>query len=143
MPIPTRRDIDVYGSPDEGAACQHFLGKTVEDAEILFREAGIVYQEDLMWMGAVAFRYYVKAAIAYIRSEMAIGDACMVRSFSAVLQFRLDTDPEAALLPVVDDLLSVCVYIMENTNKFDFQPELDGDIGFKLAFLHQALEGLI
>lgn len=36
--LPTCREINVYDSLDERSACEHFLGKTLEEAEALFRE---------------------------------------------------------------------------------------------------------
>jgi len=36
MPIPSREDINVYGSLDERVACEHFLGKNLDEAEALF-----------------------------------------------------------------------------------------------------------
>ena len=63
--IPTSNEINVYDSLDERSACEHFQGKNLDEAELLFRENSLCYQEDLMWMGPMAFRYYVEAAIRY------------------------------------------------------------------------------
>ena len=70
-PIPSRSDINVFDTLDERDACEHFLGKNIDEAEALFREDFLCYQEDLMWMGPRAFRYYVHAAINYIHSDAA------------------------------------------------------------------------
>lgn len=59
MPLPTRQDINVHDSLDERSACEHFLGKSLLEAETLFRENSLYYQEDLMFMGASAFRFYL------------------------------------------------------------------------------------
>jgi hypothetical protein len=64
-PSPSREEINVYDSLDERSACRNFLGKTLDQAEALFRESSLYYQEGLMWMGPVAFRYYIQAAINY------------------------------------------------------------------------------
>ena len=51
MTLPTAADINVHDSLDEQHACQVFLGKSIDQAEALFRENGLFYQEDLMGMG--------------------------------------------------------------------------------------------
>ena len=70
MRLPTAREINPIPTDLDGKCAEkHFLGKTLDEAETLFREASIIYQEDLMFMGAPAFRFYVQAAISYIQSE--------------------------------------------------------------------------
>ncbi len=90
MTLPTHQDINVFDSLDERAACEHFLGKNLDEAEALFRENALTYQEDLMFMGASAFRFYVQAAINYIQSEAATGDADMINCFAGLLEHRLE-----------------------------------------------------
>jgi hypothetical protein len=58
MTLPTRQDINVHDSLDEPSAGEHFLGKSMEEAEALFRESSPFHQEDLMFTGASAFRFY-------------------------------------------------------------------------------------
>ena len=87
MDIPTREDINVYGSLDEQAACDHFFGENLKEAEDLFRENSQFYQEDLMWMGPRAFRYYVNAAINYLQSESAGGDSDVLHWWGEYLHF--------------------------------------------------------
>ena len=50
---------------DEQYAFHHFFGKSLEEAELLFVENAIYYQEDLMWMPAVCSRYYLMAYCDY------------------------------------------------------------------------------
>jgi hypothetical protein len=74
MRLPTAKDISPkfgtdYEGNDERCAREHFLGKSLDEAEALFRQNALFYEEDLLWMGAPAFRYYVPAFIRYIRSE--------------------------------------------------------------------------
>jgi hypothetical protein len=49
--LPTREEINVYNSLDEQWAVKMFLGKDLKEAEAMFREGFLSYQEDLMWMG--------------------------------------------------------------------------------------------
>jgi len=66
MSLPMRHDINVYDSLNERVACEHFFGRSLDEAEQLFCENALLYQEDLMWMGPAAFRYYVQASARYI-----------------------------------------------------------------------------
>ncbi|HKQ39872.1 MAG TPA: hypothetical protein VJ063_17470 [Verrucomicrobiae bacterium] len=61
MSLPTKDEINPWpGDLDGKTAVRHFLGKSLDEAEALFQEASLVYQEDLMFMGASAFRFYVQ-----------------------------------------------------------------------------------
>ena len=51
MSLPTHQDINAFDSLDEQTACKHFLGKSLTEAEALFAENSLYYQEDLMFMG--------------------------------------------------------------------------------------------
>jgi hypothetical protein len=134
MAIPTARDINVYDSLDERQACAHFAGKDVAQAEGLFRENSLYYQGDLLWMGAVAFRYYVVAFIRYLQSEFGHGDSDAVNSFYGTITFRLEHGPED-LAPIAAELAKACRYILANWDRFRVLP-LYGD-------LRGAYEGLL
>ena len=136
MTVPARSDINVYDSLDERRACEHFLGKTVEQAEALFRENSLYYQEDLMWMGPVAFCYYVHAAINYIRSEAATGDSAIISCLASLLAFRLEHQ-SPQLKPVAQPLAAVCGYILEHYHRFDLTPEIFGSLRGQLDALRQ------
>jgi len=142
MNIPRREDIDVFGSRDEQTACRHFLGKTVDEAEILFREAVLVYQEDLMWMGPVAFRYYLQGLIQYIRSDSAIGDADAINCLAGILEFRLQSNADA-LSPVLDQLSNICMYVVHFNDKFDSSVEFYGDLRARFSKLAKAFKGVV
>ena len=76
MKLPTAKEINPCDENLDGrVACKMFLGRSLDEAEALFRENSCYYQEGLMWMGPVAFRFYVTAAIWYIKSAAAAGDS--------------------------------------------------------------------
>src|SRR6476659_4855107 len=133
--IPTREQINVDDSLDERVACEHFLGKSVAEAEALFRDNALLYQEDLMWMGPVAFRYYVTAIIRYIQSEAASGDPDIINCFAGLLEFRLEHEPNE-LRPIMDQLSSICRYVVERYQKFDVAPDIYGDMRTRFARLY-------
>jgi hypothetical protein len=136
MTIPSRQDINVYDSLDERSACEHFLGKTLEQAEALFRENSLYYQEDLMFMGASAFRFYVQAAISYIRSDSATDDHAIVSCFAGILEHRLEYE-SAELVPIASQLASICGYIIEHYERFNLTPEIFGDVRARFQALQQ------
>ena len=142
MPIPTREEINVYDSLDERSACEHFLGKTLHEAEKLFRENSLYYQEDLQWMGPVAFRYYVTAAISYIRSQAAIGDSDIISCLAGILKSRLEHEPNE-LRPVADRLAYICDYMIDHYDKFEVTREIYGDIRVRLVTLRDAFSQML
>lgn len=136
MKVPTREEINVYDSPDERSASEHFLGKNLEEAEALFRENSLYYQEDLMFMGASAFRFYVQAAINYIMSESATGDDSIISCFAMILEHRLEFEGEE-LRPVAAQLAAICAYIIDHYGRFDLAPEIYGDLRPRFQSLRQ------
>ena len=128
MRLPTASEINPIPEDLDGKyAVKHFLGKTLEEAEGLFRENSLHYQEDLMFMGPVAFRFYVHAAINYIQSPEAIGDPDIINCFAGILKVQLGCAAEE-LAPVAAALASVCDYILEHYDQFDVMPEIYGDL---------------
>lgn len=137
MTLPTRQEINIYDSLDERAACEHFLGKSVEEAEALFRDNSTYYQEDLMFMGPVAFRFYAQAAINYIQSEPATGDSAIINCFAGLLEYRLEFEAEQ-LVAVAPQLAAVCHYIIEHYERFEVTAEIYGDLRPRFQLLQQA-----
>lgn len=136
MTIPTCQDINVHDSLDERSACEHFLGKSLQEAEALFRENSLYYQEDLMFMGPSAFRFYAQAAINYIQSDAASGDSAIISCFAGILEHRLEYEAEK-LRPVAKHLAAVCGYVVEHYDRFDLTPEIFGDLRPRLQALQQ------
>jgi hypothetical protein len=136
MTLPTAKEIDPYGGLDGQVACKNFLGKSLDEAEALFRENSLYYQEGLMWMGPVAFRFYVQAAIRYIQSEAATDDSAIASCMAMILEFRLEHE-SAELVPIADQLAFICGYIVEHYERFDLTPEIFGDVRTRLQTLQQ------
>lgn len=137
MTLPTRQDINVHDSLDERAACDHFLGKTIAEAEALFRENSLKYQEDLMFMGARAFRFYVDALISYIQSDYAAGDSDIINCFAGILEFRLEHYADG-LRSVAEKLAAACRYVVDHYDRFDLTPDICGDLRRRFEALRQA-----
>src|SRR5580765_3333483 len=140
-PLPTRKDINVCDSLDERCACDHFLGKNLDEAEALFRDNFLCYQEDLMFMGPRAFRYYVHAAMQYLISPDASGDSDAASSFAGLLEFRLEHE-KSEVMPVAGELAQICKYLFDNIGRFQCEPSIYGDVGARYAALRNRLERL-
>jgi hypothetical protein len=136
MTLPTAKEIDPYGGLDGQVACKNFLGKSITEAEALFRENSLYYQEGLMWMGPIAFRFYVQAAIHYIQSEAATDDSAIASCMAAILEFRLEHEA-SELAPIADHLASLCGYFLEHYERFDLTPEIFGDVRARFQALQK------
>lgn len=112
---------------DERHAVKTFLGKTPEQAEAMFRENFLFYQEDLTYMRAPAFRFYVLPAIRYLLSEDANGDSDAASTFCSVVESRLKYDPDA-LAPIAPIVLDVIEKILADFDRFDCSSEIYGDV---------------
>ena len=132
--LPTAKDINpTPGNLDEEWALQKFLGKNLAQAEELFREASLNRTEDLTHMGPSAFRFYVQAAINYIRSDACVRDSDMINGFAGTLEHRLEWEG-AELIPIADPLAFICGYIVEHYDRFEINPDIYGDL--RPCYLH-------
>jgi len=137
--IPTFADISPTKglSLDEKVAVEHFLGKSVEMAQALFKENSIYYAGDIMWMGTKAFAYYFPAFASYLVSEDARGDADALNSLVGLLTFRSENDPESINLAsrVIDTCIDSCLAEYE---KFSVDAKIYGDLRGELLKIRRA-----
>jgi hypothetical protein len=110
MRLPSADEINVFDSLDERSAVENFLGKSLAQARRLFCDDFLTYSEDLMWMGPEAFRFYVPAAIDYLRSTESDGDSVAASSFCGLIEFRLCSCPDS--IEPVKDLIRECIRAM-------------------------------
>lgn len=91
--IPTKKDFIVFNCLDEQSAVRTFLGKDLIEANSLFEEDFLSYQEHLMWMGPKAFEYYVIAAINYLKSmEIDKDDEIEFETFCSLIEHRIESE---------------------------------------------------
>jgi hypothetical protein len=124
---PTAEEINVFDSLDERCAVENFLGKDLEQAQALFRDNFLRFQEDLMWMGPIAFRFYVSAAINYLLSKDADADADAASSFCGMIEFRLDSDAAeiSAVGPIVREGI---LGILKDFDRYECDQAIYGDV---------------
>jgi hypothetical protein len=119
--LPSQSEINVHGSLDERRACKNFLGKTLDDAEQLFRENSLFFQEDLKWMGPIAFCFYIEAAIAYVKSESFEGDADIISCLASTLELRLASNA-SELRNSAKVLEDFCDHVLNNWERYKIDP---------------------
>lgn len=130
--LPTREEINVHNSLDEQTACADFFGKTITQAELLFRENALIYQEDLMFMGPVAFCYYLPAFVRYICGEHSINDSDAISCFIGLVEYRFDRESQM-MLTICDELLTACDYVIGEYDRFDVGESIYGDLRLRFA----------
>jgi len=87
--IPTEQDWEnPHGDLDIITAKEHFFGKTLEEAEELFVKNALCYQEDVMWMPSVPFRYYVHAYMNYLLGKQSEYDTDAASCFLGLVEFK-------------------------------------------------------
>ena len=136
MRLPTAEELSPGPEYLESATVlQNFLGKTLEEAEPLFAKWGSM--EDLESMAPAGFRFYVQAAINYVKSQASTNDSTMVSCFADVLAWVLKREAAEELIPVSPQLASVCGYIVQHYDRFDISPEIYGDLRPRYLLLEQ------
>jgi len=125
-PLPTYEDICPSDIPtlDAEWAAKNFLGKTLADAEAMFRENFIHYTDDLTDMGTVAFEYYLPAAWNYITSEASRDDHTVAGIVNVVFLCRHHEGTLGRATPLV---LQCMDYLIINFDKFDIAESADLD----------------
>ena len=128
MQLPTEQEINPVAENLDGQwAVRNFLGKSLDAAEAMFREELDFHGEDLMFMGPVAFRYYIPAACRFLRSQLPDADPPMIFDFAGVLQHRLEFDPNE-MTSVAVELADLCAEILARFTRFDEFDELMRDL---------------
>jgi len=107
--LPSESDFDPYGGClDAQSAWKHFGGLDLDSAYRKFCENPVFYQEDLMFMGPTAFRFYFPVVDRYlreIRNDDEFGD-CEAWILGKAIAAQLETDANDELLMSIDRLCS-------------------------------------
>ena len=131
--LPTAKDINPFGDLDGICAEEHFLGKTLEEAEVLFHTPEI-YCEDLMWMGAPAFRFYVFAAINCIKSDADVDFSILLSSLACTFEHLFEFS-RADLKSIARLLAAACRNVVDHYERFNVDFQWYGDLRPRYAEL--------
>lgn len=140
MHIPTEEEweMDKYGEClDVKWAYKNFFGKSLEEAEALFVENAIVYQEDVCYyMPSVPFRYYVRAYMNYLNGELSFHDSDAASCFLGLMKWRLEHDPQDALY-IWPEAVKTMAHIQANPDCFDWTERIYGNLEERIENVFQ------
>ena len=134
MQIPTEQDWMNYITLDEIVAKKNFFGKTLEEAEAMFVENALVYEEDILWMHSVPFRYYVHAYINYLLGNQSKFDTEAVSCFLSMIEFKAKYDQDD-LLAVWTRVQETLEHIRKNHDWFNWNESIFGNLEEKTTRL--------
>ena len=122
MKTPSRTDWGSIDSEDLDAewAFKQFYGKSFDEAEAMFQENALYYQEDLQSMPYIPFNFYAPALAKYLTSKRASCDADGASSF-------LQTRPEVISEKTREVFVSVSSNIARNQQYYDADVDIYGN----------------
>lgn len=144
MKLPTEREINPHsGCLDGEYAVKMFLGKTLNEAELLFQEDGLSRQEDLIWMGPIAFVFYFRAALSYLKSPISADDSDFASSMTGLLEWRVLGEYEDfnQIKKARTEMVEFCEHLQSNYDFYDIDLKIYGDLRPRLEKLLDKLQG--
>lgn len=124
--LPALEDFDPFGGDlDARSAWAHFGGTTLEQAHAKFAEAPEVYQEDFMFMGPRAFRFYFPVIERYLLETSAADedDDCCASILARGIEVQLRSTPEPLPAELRARILALCDYVRTNPGQYARAPE--------------------
>lgn len=106
-------------------AYKHFLGKNLEEAFDLFVDNALCYQEDIMFMPVVCFRYYVQAYADYLLSEASKDDSDGANCFFGLVEIRRDDISKSPDI-VVSQVRKTLLRLRDNQSWYDADEDIYG-----------------
>jgi len=73
---------------DIACAYDHFFGKSVDEAQKLFEDNALYYQEGLMFMPTPCLSYYITSYLQYLLSDRSRGDSDGASCFFVLVDDR-------------------------------------------------------
>jgi len=128
MKIPSKSDWGVIEKNDLDAVCafKQFFGKSLDEAEMMFRENALYYQEDLISMPPVAFNYYAPVFAKYILSGNAEGDSDGASSFLHMILELLQANRSLATSTTEKILLAAATIVANKQDFYDADTDIYG-----------------
>ena len=125
---PTEREIcPIPEDLDGQVAARNFLGTDVSEALSLVRENSLYYLSDFLWMGPVAFRYYLPALTRYFTEFGSEVDADCITSILLTFNSRLENEP-AECLPVRRDMENILISMLSRYDELGVNEDIYGDL---------------
>jgi hypothetical protein len=133
--IPTEDDwANPNGDLDIQWARKHFFEKTIEDAEKLFVKNALYYQEAIMFMPSIPFRYYIHAYMNYLLGKQSQWDTDGASCFLYLVGFKIKFDQDI-LRTVWLRVKETIEHIRKNPDWFDWNEAIYGNLDERTAQL--------
>ena len=143
MKLPSDSEINPHPGYRSGErAVKMFSGKTLEEAEGLFREDSLSRQEDLMQMGPIGFVFYFPAALRYLKSPRSSGDSSFASSMTGLLEWRVlgQYEDYYQIRPARTKMIEFCNRLIEHYAFYNIDIEIYGDLRPRLEKLLDKLQ---
>lgn len=129
MKIPGKSDWGVIEKNNLDAECafEHFAGKSLDEAEKMFQENALHYQEDLISMPSVAFNYYAPVFAKYILSDNAESDSDGASSFLHMVIELLQANRSLATPETVKILIDAANIVSKKQNYYHAEIDIYGE----------------
>jgi hypothetical protein len=137
---PSKQDFGIENNLDVKSTWEHFGGKSLDEAYVVFASNAFYYQEYLMWMDTPAFLFYFPIAVRYIMSESAKGDSDTVSSVAGLLAFRFKCDGVESTRSLFEQIKALCDYVITNYDQFDINFDIYGDVKDKYKEIKRHIE---
>ena len=142
MSVPTEADWEDYEADlDEKWAHDQFVGRTNHEMLPHFFENVIERTEDLRWMPAVPFRYYMIGFRDFVMARDFNDDGSNAAScFLDLVMEKLEAQPDH-VLPILPELLPAVRYVAGNQALFDATESIYGSFQVKLEQIEALYSG--
>jgi hypothetical protein len=127
---------------DQQSAHEVFAGRSAADVRPLFAENVIERTNDVRFMPAIPFRYYMLAFRDYVLADAVRQDDASdaASCFLNLVEQKLESE-RAAIDPIVRDLLGAVDCVAENQAAFDAPVEIYGDFTERAARIRALAAG--
>jgi len=112
---------------DAECAFKQFAGKSSEEAEEMFRENALHYQEDLLSMPSIAFNYYAPVFAKYVLSKNAKGDSDGASSFLHMAIELIQANRSLATKNTEQALIAAAKNVAMRQDYYDADVDIYGD----------------
>jgi len=144
-PVPTEADWGDYTADlDQEYAHRVFAGKTVDEAQADFRENVIERTDELRFMPAVPFQYYVMGLRDFVlRGPFDGVDAPSAAGcFLSLVAEKLRDQPDR-ILPVMPELMPAVEHLAAHQADYDADPEIFGDFSETFQAIRDRYQDLL
>lgn len=122
-------------------AYEHFFGKDLGESVSLFTEDSLTYQEDIMFMPAACFPFYLQAYIDYLTSEESKADSDGASCFFGIVEVRKNDILSGCHEELKERIRTLLVRLGDRQVWYDAEPEIYGDFKTKSKACLKLLEG--